>query len=158
MMATRSSGAALLKSRIGLMEHRLKELETQAEGIRQSLCQLRQQAEQEAGSLEPSTFPAPPVPRPPVVRRPVVMRPAKVKVVSAALGRSGKATKFTAEVCASIPLWIDEGLSREEIATRIGCTMNSLQASCSKRGISLWAKDRTRLQPVEVVYAEEEMA
>lgn len=103
--------------------------------------------------MEPSSFPAPPVPRPPVVRRPVVMRPAKVKVVKAGMG----GIKFTAEVCASIPRWIEEGLSREEIAARIGCTMNSLQASCSKRGISLWAKTRTRLQPVEVVYAEEEV-
>jgi hypothetical protein len=150
MMASRSNGAALLKSRIGMMEYRLKELETQAEGIRQSLCQLRQQAEQEVRALEPSSFPAP---RPPVIRRPVVMRQAKVKVVKARMG----GTKFTAEVCAQIPLWIEEGLSREEIAARIGCTLNSLQASCSKRGISLWAKGRTRLQPVEVVYAEEEV-
>jgi hypothetical protein len=150
MMASRSSGAALLKSRIGLMEYRLKQLETQAEEVKRSLDQLRLQAEQEVRALEPSSFPAPPVPRAPVVRRPVVMRPTKVKVVKAMGG-----TKFTAEVCASIPLWIEEGLSREEIAARIGCTMNSLQVSCSKRGISLWAKDRSRLQPVEVVVEEE---
>jgi hypothetical protein len=157
MMASRSSGSALLKSRIGLMEYRLRELEAQAEEIRQGLCQLRQQAEQEARSLEPSTFPAPPVPRPPVIRRPVVMRPPRVKVVSATKGRV-KPTKFTAEVCAAIPRWIEQGLTREEIAAKVGCTMNSLQVSCSKRGISLWAKDRARLQPVEVVYAEEERA
>jgi hypothetical protein len=157
MMATRSSGSALLKSRVDHMERRLRELETLTAEARENLARLRHQVDQVAEPLVPSTFEAPPTPRPPVIRRPVVMRPPRVKVVSATIG-TGKPTKFTAEVCAMIPRWIEQGLTREQIAVEIGCTLNSLQASCSKRGISLWAKGRTRLQPVEVVYAKEEVS
>jgi hypothetical protein len=155
MMATRSTGSALLKSRIDHMELRLRELERLTTEARESLARLQAQVEESPGPLPAGTFPAPPATRTVVVRRPCVMRPTKVKVVKKPTGR---ATKFTEEVCANIPLWIEQGLSREQIAARIGCTMNSLQASCSKRGISLWAKGRVRTQLVEVVYAEEEAA
>jgi hypothetical protein len=146
MMASRSSGSALLKSRVDLMEFRLRELERLTTEARESLATLQRQVGE---GLAP-TPPAPP--RAVVIRRPCAMRPPKVRVVKRP---TAKATKFTAEVCATIPLWIEQGLSREQIAEKIGCTMNSLQASCSKRGISLWAKGRARTQLVELVYEEE---
>jgi hypothetical protein len=157
MMATRESKSALLKSRIDNLEYRLKELERQSAETREALDQLRRQAEVTPSALIPTTFSAPPAPRPPVVRRPCVItaRPKKVKVVRA---HTGKSTKFTPEVCALIPQWLEEGLSREQIAERVGCSMNSLQVSCSKRGISLWAKNRVRHQEVELVYEGEEAA
>jgi hypothetical protein len=154
-MASRSSGSALLKSRIDHMELRLRELDALASEARESLATLKRQVDQDHPPIPPGTFPAPPATRTVVIRRPVVMRPPKVRVVKKPTGR---ATKFTEEVCANIPLWIEQGLSREEIAARVGCTLNSLQASCSKRGISLWAKGRVRTQLVELVYAEEEAA
>jgi hypothetical protein len=154
MHGTRHSKSALLKSKIDFLEHRLRELETHAADLREMVKRM-----EEVGSGPAVVFEAPPAPRPVVVRRPCVImpRPKKVKVIKATIGR-GKSTRFTPEVCALIPQWLEEGLSREQIAERIGCTMNSLQVSCSKRGISLWAKKRARHQEVELVYEQEEAA
>jgi hypothetical protein len=49
----------------------------------------------------------------------------------------GRRTIFTPEVLAQIPNWVEHGLSREEIAKRIGCKLSSLQVTCCRQGISL---------------------
>jgi hypothetical protein len=36
-----------------------------------------------------------------------------------------------------IPLWVNQGLSREDIAERIGTTVPSLTMTCSREGIPL---------------------
>jgi hypothetical protein len=119
MMATRNtSKSALLKSKIDQLDYRLKELESHAADMRKSIAELQDQLEEAEAPFVPSIFPAPPA-RKSVVQRP----PQKIK--------------FTTEVFAMIPLWLEEGLTRHQIADKIGCTTNSLQATCSKRGISL---------------------
>jgi hypothetical protein len=133
------------------MDLRLKELEAFTLEAKEHMTLLRKQMEEVAVPLVPSTFSAPLVPRPPVVCRPAPLLPPKIKV---ARKPTKKATKFTEEVCNQIQLWLEDGLSREEIADKIGCSRNSLQVTCCKRGISLWAKNRPRHQQVEVVYEE----
>lgn len=44
---------------------------------------------------------------------------------------------FTDDVLDKIPLWVLDGKSREWIRLEIGCTLNSLVATCSKHRISL---------------------
>jgi hypothetical protein len=151
MMANRESKAALLKSMVERMEFRLKELEMLQQSAKEDMAKLQKQVEEMAVPLIPAIFAAPPAPRPQVIYRPAPILPPKIKVVKA---RPRNATKFTPEVCANIRMWLDEGLSREVIAERVGCTMNSLQVSCSRIGISLWAKDRPRLREVQIVYEE----
>lgn len=52
---------------------------------------------------------------------------------------------LTREVLASIPAMVrDEGLSRDEIAERLGVTVGTLQVRCSIYGISLRRKERRR--------------
>ena len=46
-------------------------------------------------------------------------------------------TKFTPTTIVQIPRWLDEGLSADQIAARIGCTVGTLKVKCSKLGISL---------------------
>jgi hypothetical protein len=48
-----------------------------------------------------------------------------------------KAIIFTQEVLDSIPVMVEQGLNRDEIAARIGTTTASLQVRCSQRKISL---------------------
>src|SRR5262249_4551643 len=45
--------------------------------------------------------------------------------------------KFTPQVIEKIKEFVAEGISREEIASRVGVTVGSLQVTCSKLGISL---------------------
>jgi hypothetical protein len=146
MIATRHNGSALLKSQIGQLEYRLREVESTAVNLRTILDQLKRQAE----VVEP---PPPQVVRAEVIRRvPEITYRTKVVVMR----KRGKPKVFTDEVLASIPVWIEQGRTKEWIAGEIGCTMNSLQASCSKRGISLWPKHRPRFKRVEVVLVKEE--
>lgn len=49
----------------------------------------------------------------------------------------GRKRIFTDEVLESIPRWVDEGLSRDEIAQKIGTTVSSLVTCCSQYQISL---------------------
>jgi hypothetical protein len=137
------------------MELRLKELEMLTQEAKENMAILRKQVDEivELSITSTSTFSAPLTPRPPVVCRPAPVLPPKIKVVRAKVGRR-RAILFTREVCAQIPVWLEDGLNRVEIAAKIGCTVNSLQASCSNRGISLWAKDRPNKRKVQVVYEE----
>ena len=46
-------------------------------------------------------------------------------------------TKFTPTTVVQIQCWLDEGLSAEQIAQRVGCTIGTLRVRCSQLGISL---------------------
>ena len=50
---------------------------------------------------------------------------------------SGRRVKFTLEALQKIKDFVAEGMSRDEIANRLGVTVGSLQVTCSKLGISL---------------------
>src|SRR6516162_10933491 len=45
--------------------------------------------------------------------------------------------KFTPQVIKNIKDFLSEGISRDEIANRLGVTVGSLQVTCSRLGISL---------------------
>ena len=49
----------------------------------------------------------------------------------------GRRTKFTPQAIEKIKAFVAEGISRDEIATRLGVTVGSLQVTCSRLGISL---------------------
>ena len=49
----------------------------------------------------------------------------------------GRRIKFTPQVIEKIKELVGEGVSRDEIATRVGVTLGSLQVTCSRLGISL---------------------
>jgi hypothetical protein len=49
----------------------------------------------------------------------------------------GRRVKFTPQVMEKIKGFVAEGISRDEIANRVGVTVGSLQATCSRLGISL---------------------
>jgi transcriptional regulator with XRE-family HTH domain len=87
----------------------------------------------------PSLPPAPaPPPAPPVAAAPVVVvKPPRPP-------RQPRKKIFTDEVLAQIPELVGLGLSRAEIAERLGCKRSSLQTVCSINGISLWHRGRRR--------------
>ena len=49
----------------------------------------------------------------------------------------GRRIKFTPQVIEKIKEFVAEGISRDEIANRLGVTVGSLQVTCSRLGISL---------------------
>src|SRR5262245_52554282 len=49
----------------------------------------------------------------------------------------GRQTKFTPERIRQIKNLVEQGTSREKIAELIGCTVGSLQVTCSRLGVSL---------------------
>ena len=49
----------------------------------------------------------------------------------------GRRVKFTPEVIESIKKLVAQGITRHEIANRLGVTVGSLQVTCSRLGISL---------------------
>ena len=49
----------------------------------------------------------------------------------------GRRVKFTPQVIEKIKEFVAEGISRNEIANRVGVTAGSLQVTCSRLGISL---------------------
>lgn len=49
----------------------------------------------------------------------------------------GRASKFTPATIQKIKEMVAQGLSREEIAQRLGVTVGSLQVTCSRLGVSL---------------------
>jgi DNA-binding transcriptional regulator YiaG len=50
---------------------------------------------------------------------------------------SGRRVKFTPQVIENIKDLVAEGISRDDIANRLGVTVGSLQVTCSRLGISL---------------------
>ena len=49
----------------------------------------------------------------------------------------GRRVKFTPQVIEKIQEFLAQGISRDEIANRVGVTVGSLQVTCSRLGISL---------------------
>jgi hypothetical protein len=49
----------------------------------------------------------------------------------------GRRVKFTPQVIENIKEMVAEGISRDDIANRLGVTVGSLQVTCSRLGISL---------------------
>jgi len=49
----------------------------------------------------------------------------------------GRRVKFTPQVIENIKEFVAQGISRDEIANRLGVTLGSLQVTCSRMGISL---------------------
>ena len=49
----------------------------------------------------------------------------------------GRRVKFTPQAIEKIKEFVAEGISRDEIANRVGVTVGSLQVTCSRLGISL---------------------
>jgi hypothetical protein len=49
----------------------------------------------------------------------------------------GRRVKFTPQVIDEVKKFLAEGISRDEIANRLGVTVGSLQVTCSRLGISL---------------------
>jgi transposase-like protein len=65
------------------------------------------------------------------------------------LRRERRKQIYTDEKLATIPALLEQGMTREQIAGHFGGKVNSLQVVCSKKGISLWRRDRTR-KPIEL--------
>lgn len=152
MMASRVSGSALLKSKVDRLDHRLRELEALATEMRRGLEELKAWREPEVRE----TIPAPLTPpQRPLLKKQIVKAPPppKVKVIKR---RGGNGRKFTEEVLAQIPLWIEQGIGRQEMADRIGTTLGCLQVTCSRLGISLWPKTRPRIQQVVFIHEQNE--
>src|ERR1700740_569990 len=51
--------------------------------------------------------------------------------------RGRRAVKFTPQAIEKIKEFVAEGISRDQIANRLGVTVGSLQVTCSRLGISL---------------------
>ena len=49
----------------------------------------------------------------------------------------GRRFKFTPQAIENIKEFVEQGISRDEIANRLGVTVGSLQVTCSRLGISL---------------------
>jgi hypothetical protein len=62
---------------------------------------------------------------------------AAVPIRNASPPVTGRRIKFTPQVIEKIKEFVGEGVSREEIANRVGVTVGSLQVTCSRLGISL---------------------
>lgn len=59
-----------------------------------------------------------------------------IEITSNGTGR-GRSIKFTPERIEQIKNLVERGTSREQIAEIIGCTVGSLQVTCSRLGVSL---------------------
>jgi len=59
----------------------------------------------------------------------------------------GRQRKFTPDNIARIKEWVAQGVSRDEIASRLEVTVNSLQVTCSRLGISLRIRSRGNGNP-----------
>ena len=53
----------------------------------------------------------------------------------------GRRTKFTPQAIEKIKAFVAEGISREEIANRLGVTVGSLQVTCSR--LVIWRPSST---------------
>ena len=58
--------------------------------------------------------------------------------------RGRRAVKFTPQAIEKIKQFVAEGISRDEIANRLGMTVGSLQVTCSRLGISLRRTNSSR--------------
>ena len=58
-------------------------------------------------------------------------------ITTASPSAKGRRVKFTQQVIENIKEFVAQGISRDEIANRLGVTVGSLQVTCSRLGISL---------------------
>ena len=71
-----------------------------------------------------------------------IMQPMTKAKGSSAL--KGRRIKFTPQVIEEIKEFLAQGISRDEIANRLGVTVGSLQVTCSRLGISLRRSSSSR--------------
>jgi hypothetical protein len=64
-------------------------------------------------------------------------RGAAMTMTNASPSVRGRRVKFTPQAIEKIKEFVAEGVSRDEIANRVGVTVGSLQVTCSRLGISL---------------------
>ena len=69
------------------------------------------------------------------------MLPAAMTMTNASPSARGRRVKFTPQVIEQIKEFVAQGISRDEIANRLGVTVGSLQVTCSRLGISLRRRD-----------------
>ena len=62
---------------------------------------------------------------------------AAMTMTNASPSVRGRRVKFTPQAVEKIKDFVAEGISRDEIANRLGVTVGSLQVTCSRLGISL---------------------
>jgi hypothetical protein len=160
MMTTRQSQSALLKSKVDHLEYRLKELEASAVEIRLMISRVEASPPLSPSFLAPHPAPEQRSPSVPllkkngqILKKALPPPPPRVKVVKIKKGH--RRAKFSAENLAQIQAWVEEGLTRLQIADRLETTLGSLQVSCSRKGVSLWAKNRPRRQEVVIIREEE---
>ena len=55
---------------------------------------------------------------------------------------------FTKDIVAGIPVLVQQGLSAETIAVRLGCTVGSLRVRCSQAQISLRVPKEVKMVPL----------
>jgi hypothetical protein len=58
-------------------------------------------------------------------------------ITNASPSAKGRRVKFTQQVIENIKEFVAQGISRDEIANRLGVTVGSLQVTCSRLGVSL---------------------
>jgi hypothetical protein len=68
---------------------------------------------------------------------PVALKGAAMTMTNASPSARGRRVKFTSQVIEEIKGFVAVGISREEIANRVGVTVGSLQVTCSRLRISL---------------------
>jgi hypothetical protein len=62
-----------------------------------------------------------------------------------------RSKKITHGVVLQIGSWIGQGLSANDIAQKVGCTVGTLRVRCSQLGVSLRRKNITEKKPLVVV-------
>ena len=62
---------------------------------------------------------------------------AVLTMTNASSSARGRRVKFTPQAMEKIKEFVAEGISRDEIANRLGVTLGSLQVTCSRLGVSL---------------------
>ena len=139
MIAQTQSSSALKHAKRQQIEHRIKQLNLSLIKLAAERFKLKIQM-QELDKPEP--LPEPEV-LAPLIRPPPVVHPA-TGPKTGRKGNGGRQKIFTPEVLAQIPLWIAQGFTREEIATRLGAKVSSLQVVCCKHKISLWPQNGRR--------------
>jgi len=75
---------------------------------------------------------------------------AAMTMTNASSSVSGRRVKFTPQAIEKVKEFVAEGISRDEIANRLGVTVGSLQVTCSRLGISLRQTNGSRRHTADV--------
>jgi hypothetical protein len=83
------------------------------------------------------------------------LRGAVMMMLHAGPAAKGRRIKFTPQVIQKIKEFVAEGISRDQIADRLGVTVGSLQVTCLRSGISLRRSNgsRRRCQGIDYSYS-----